>query len=98
MLGHKITRYLDEYGEIEKVKVVRYNNSDSISTLIIKIGSELVVVNKRLKHSGRKVKVISFKKEKEDDKKYGLRVNVKFLDNDRRGIISVEDLDVEKDH
>jgi len=95
MLVSEIKRYNDNNGEIEKVKVLRYENSDIVSTLVIKIGSELIVTNKRLKHFERKVKVINFKKEDKNNVKYGLRVNVKFLDNGRRGIIFVEDLDVE---
>jgi len=95
MLVNEITKYFDENGEIEKAKVLRYDNSDVVSTVSITIGSELVVANKRLKHFERKVKVINFKKENENNEKYGLRVNVKFLDNGRRGIIFAEDLDVE---
>lgn len=95
MLVNGIKKYFDENGEIEKVRVVRNENNNVVSTLVITIGSELIVTNKRLKHFERKVKVINFKKEDENNVKYGLRVNVKFLDNGRRGIIFVEDLDVE---
>lgn len=92
MLVNEIKRYYDENGEIERVKITRCGNTGDASTLVIAIGSELVVANKRLKHYERTVKVINFKTEEENNVKYGLRVNVKFLDNNRRGIIFVEDL------
>lgn len=92
MIGTEIKSYKGESGLIEKAKVKRFKNDEKISDYTITIGSELVVkpINKRkLKHRDRRVKVMSFNLNRE----YGLRVNVKFLDNNRRGIIEVSDLD-----
>lgn len=87
------TKFLkDKDGLIVKAKVRRFIGSEKISDYTINIGCELVVkpMNKqKLKHRDRRVQVLSFNSSNE----YGSRVNVKFLDNNRRGIIEISDLD-----
>lgn len=95
LLGTEVKSYEDESGLIVKAKVKRFIKDEKVSEYTIQIGSELVVnpLNKRkIKHRDRKVKVHSFNENSE----YGLRVNVKFLDNNRRGIIEISDLDTVK--
>lgn len=82
----------DENRVIEKVYVRRFLKDKKVSDYTITIGKELVVkpLNKqKLKHRDRRVQVLSFNENRE----YGLRVNVRFLDNNRRGIIEIDDLD-----
>lgn len=95
MLVTKIKTHHDTSGSLVKATIIKYKDNKILTSLDIKIGSELFVSNKKLKHFGRKIKVMSFKKEDPSQTKYGLRVNVKFFDNERRGIIFVTDLDVE---
>lgn len=96
MRGTSIKTYVDEHGNIKKADVERYINDERVSKYTLLIGSILVVkpLNKqKLKHRDRKVQVLSFK-ESENDKLYGeSKVNVKFLDNNRRGVIEIGDLD-----
>lgn len=83
----------DDSGVIQYVDVERSINSETISKYTLRVGSELVVklLNKqKLKHRDRRVQVLSFI---EEPGMYGLRVNVKFLDNGRRGKIKISDLD-----
>ncbi|WP_313893873.1 hypothetical protein [Psychrobacillus sp.] len=92
MNGTDIKSYESDQGLIVKAKVKRYKNDEKISDYTITIGTELVVkpMNKqKIKHRDRKIKVISFNFSKD----YGQRVNVIFLDNNRRGIIEISDLD-----
>ena len=92
MRGTEIKSFKGENSLIEKAKVRRFNKDEKISDYTINIGSELVVkpMNKqKLKHRDRRVKVTSFNESKDP----GLRVNVIFLDNNRRGIIDIKDLD-----
>lgn len=92
MRGAKLKIFEDENGIIEKVMVKRFIKDDKVSDYTITIGKELVVkpLNKqKLKHRDRRVKVLSFN----ENRDYGLRVSVKFLDNNRRGIIEIDDLD-----
>lgn len=78
----------------------RYINDERVSKYTLLIGSILVVkpLNKqKLKHRDRKVEVLSFK-ESESDKRYGeSKVNVLFLDNNRKGVIEIGDLDTFED-
>lgn len=94
MQGTSIKSYVDDNNVIVKAQVERYLNGENVSNYTIEIGSILVVkpLNKRkLKHRDRKVQVLSFR---ENERRYGgLRVNVKFLDNNRRGVIEIDDLD-----
>lgn len=100
MRGTSIKKYVDEHGNIIKADVERYINDERVSKYNLLIGSILVVkpLNKRkLKHRDRKVQVLSFK-ESNNDKPYGeSKVNVKFLDNNRRGVIEIGDLDTFED-
>lgn len=92
MRGTEIKSFEGENGLIEKAKVRRFLSDEKISDYTIVIGSELVVkpMNKqKLKHRDRRVKVTSFNESND----LGLRVNVIFLDNNRRGIIDIKDLD-----
>ncbi|MFC5587570.1 hypothetical protein ACFPRA_01435 [Sporosarcina soli] len=94
MIGTEVKFYEDEDGLILKAKVKRYIKEEIVSDYTITIGCELIVkpMNKRkLKHRDRRVQVLSFNRNK-----YGSRVNVKFLDNNRRGIIEISDLDTFK--
>lgn len=81
----------DKNGETY-AKVQRYKGEEKISDFKLRIGSEMIVqsiTGRKIKHQDRKIQVVGFNK----DNRYGLRVNVKFLDNNRRGIIEVSDLD-----
>ncbi|PIC87964.1 hypothetical protein CSV72_02110 [Sporosarcina sp. P20a] len=92
MNGAEIKFYKDRSGLIAKADVRRFIDSDEISEYTITIGSELVVkpMNKqKLKHRDRRVKVLSFNL----SDTYGERVNIQFLDNNRRGIIEIRDLE-----
>ena len=100
MRGTSIKTYVGNYGNIEKAEVERNINDEIVSKYTIVIASVLVVkpLNKqKLKHRDRKVQVLSFK-ELENDKLYGeSKVNVKFLDNNRRSVIEIGDLDTFED-
>lgn len=94
--GTAVKTYVGENGKIEKANVERYINGEKVSDYTIVIGSVLVVkpLNKqKLKHRDRRVQVLSFK-ESDSDRSYGeSKVNVRFLDNNRRGVIEIGDLD-----
>lgn len=96
MNGTSVKSYVDDNNLIVNAKVERYSNDEKVSDYTIAVGSILVVkpLNKRkLKHRDRKVQVLSFK-ENDYGMAYGeLKVNVKFLDNNRRGVINIGDLD-----
>lgn len=92
MRGAEIKILHDQNGIVQKVKVKRFINDEKVSDYTMTIGTELVVkpLNKqKLKHRDRRVQVLGFT----ENRDYGLRVNVKFLDNNRRGIIEIDDLD-----
>lgn len=91
--GTSIKKMTDNNDVIRYVEVERFIDGKMVSKYMFKLGSELVVkpLNKqKLKHRFRKVQVLSFI---DDSDMYGLRVNVKFLDNGRRGKVEVADLD-----
>lgn len=94
MRGTSIKCLVNDDGVIEEARVERYINDEKVSKYKIKVGSELIVkpLNKqKKKHRDRRVKVIKFIN---DQARYGdLRASVLFLDNNRRGIVEVSDLD-----
>jgi len=88
----KTIKFLDDDGNIESVKVEKYLGNSMMSKFTIKLGSELIIKpfsHKGYKNKGRKVKVVSFV----TNEKSSLRVDVKYLDNGRRGKVEIEDLE-----
>lgn len=92
MILTDIKKYYDGDGNIEKIKVTKYLGEQVISKFSIKPGDELIIKpfsQKGLKNKERKISVIDFY----TDGKYGLRVDVKYLDNGRRGKVDIPDLE-----
>lgn len=93
MILTQIKTFHDEVGNLTAAKVQRFHKDEKTADYLITIGQELIVkpLNKlKLKHRDRRVQVLSFN----ENRDYGLRVNVRFLDNNRRGIIEIDDLDI----
>ena len=92
MILTDIQKYFDDNGEIEKVKVTKYLGEKVISKFVIKPGDEFIIKpfsHNGLKNKDRLISIINFY----DDEKYGLRANVKYLDNGRRGKADLSDLE-----
>lgn len=93
MYNISIKTIKDEQDTVVKAKIIKKNVSKNYkSTLIVKIGETYIVkpLNpNKLKHRNRKIQIVKFN----SNERYGLRVNVKFLDNNRAGIVDIDDLE-----
>ncbi|MDM5333998.1 hypothetical protein QUF56_12245 [Ureibacillus composti] len=96
MQGTRVKIIEDDNKLIKCVKVQRYVNEEKVSDYTAEVGTELIVkpLNKqKKKHRDRRVQIMRFLLDQEI--RYGdLRVSVKFLDNNRRGIVPISDLDI----
>lgn len=94
MNGVKTNVYVDDEGNIQKIKIQRFKKQEKVSDYTMKIGSKLVVnqLNKQAKKNrGREVEVIGFLKKSYDDER---KVKVRYLDTNRPGKVEIGDLDI----